>query len=195
MIASRAEGQEQGRGIRLSTPSFISVRYASASSSSVYAVYTMGPAGVVLGMVLNPRTGYRELVGGLVSRAVWGRQSITIAVAGADAPESAYLQTYLLPSLVVGGVSVSATFELYHPLQHAGTGQLYLNPLAVVLRPASWIGVGGVYALGVSSGEGPGHRAGPTIEVDIPRGAVKVELLRHLHRPSNEVRMSVEAAF
>jgi len=176
-------------------PSFLYARYATSSSSSLYVGYTLGPAALVFGAVVNPRTGYRELIGGGVSRAMWGRQSITVAFAAAEATESRYLQGYLLPAFALGRVSISGTLELYEPLESGGTRQFDVNPGTVLLRVTDRVALGGCYALGLTSGAGPRHRAGPVLQLAIPRGALTLELLRGVARAKSEVRMSIEAAF
>jgi hypothetical protein len=194
-LAGTAAGQEPSRRVRLATPNFVFARYATVSASSMYVGYTLGAAAAVLGMVINPRTGYRELIGGAVTRVAWGRQSANLALALADAPEGEYLQAYLVPSLVAAGVSVSGTLELYQPLVRTGTTQLDLNPVSLTLRLGEWVGIGGCYTLGLASGAPSRQRAGPTLQLQVPRGSLRVELLRNVARSAPEVRMSFEAAF
>lgn len=148
-----------------------------------------------MGLVENPRTGYRELLGGVVTRAGYRDQAVTLGLAYADATESRYLQTYVVPSLQVAGASIGGTLELYVPLDEAGTHQLDVNPIAVMLHPVSWLGVGGAYAAGVAEGDRPHHRAGPTVEIGVPRGSIKGEFLRNFPLGYYEARISFEAAF
>lgn len=190
-----AGAQKPAKGVRLSLPSFIFARWASRSSSSIYVGYTLGSLGGFVGLVENPHSGYRELLGGLVTRAVLGRQAVTLGVAYAEASESRYLQTYVVPSLLVAGASVSGTIELYTPLEEAGSHQLDLNPLAVILRPTREIGIGAAYAAGMGEGERPRHRVGPVVEIGIPHGSLKTELLRNMTLTYYEVRLSLQAAF
>jgi hypothetical protein len=195
LIAGPVGAQEEQTGVRLSVPSFVFARWASRSASSLYAGYTMGPVGGFVGLVVNPRSGYREMLGGAVSRVGYRRQAVMLGVAYADATESKYLQAYVVPSLLIAGASVSGTIEFYIPLEHTGIGQVDINPVAVILHPVTWLGVGGAYAAGMADGDRPLHRVGPTVEFGIPRGSVKAELLRNLTLAYYEVRMSVEAAF
>jgi len=57
------------------------------------------------------------------------------------------------------------------------------------------VALGGCYALGLTSGSASRHRAGPVLQLAIPRGALTLELLRAVARSRSEVRMSIEAAF
>jgi hypothetical protein len=194
-IAGTGGAQQTPAGVRLSVPSFVFARWATRSASSLYAGYTAGPVGGFVGLVVNPRSGYREMLGGVVSRVGYRDQAVTLGLAYADATESKYLQAYVVPSLLVAGASVSGTIELYVPLEEAGTHQLDVNPIAVILHPASWFGVGGAYASGMAEGDRPRHRAGPTVEIGISRGSIKAEFLRNLTLGYYEGRISFEAAF
>lgn len=126
---------------------------------------------------------------------MWGRQSVTVALAAADATESDYLQGYVLPSFVLGRLSIGGTLEVYEPLEPAGVRQFDINPATVLLKVTDQVALGGCYALGLTAGSGPRHRAGPVLQLAIPRGALTLELLRGVERTRSEVRMSIEAAF
>jgi len=181
--------------VHLEARSFLFARYATTSASSLYAAYGFGKVGFVLGVVGNPRTGYNELIGGAVSRIAWGPQSVTMALALAEAPDSAYLQTYLVPSLSIASLSLSASIEWYEPLQDSGVRQLDLNPLTVLVHLGPRVYLGGVYALGLAGGGAPHHRAGPALQYAFAHGSLRVELVRSLRRSSTEVRVVINAGF
>lgn len=180
---------------QLATPSFIVARYATVSSASLYAAYGFGPAGVVVGAVDNPRSGYRELIGGVVSRLVWGAQALTVAVASADAPEGMYLQTYLVPSLRLGSISAGGTIEWYQPVEQGAVLQLDVNPIGVTAAVTKRLGIGGLYTIALARGAGPSQRAGGVVQVAIPRGSVRLEILRNVVRSHAELRFGLEAGF
>jgi hypothetical protein len=184
-----------GQELRWDTRNFLFARYATASASSLYAGFGSGKAGMFFGMVENPRSGYHELIGGAVSRIVWGRQAVTVAFGAADASDSKYLQSYIVPSFVMGSFSLSGTIEVYVPVQASGTRQLDVSPVTLLVHPRPRVGVGAFYGLGVATGVAPRHRAGPVVEFALPPGALKVELVRNLARASNEVRMSFRVSF
>jgi len=79
------------------TPSFVYVRGAAGSASSMYAAYSLGPAAAVFGMVVNPRTGYHEIIAGGVARLAHPHGATSIALTAADASDAWYLQLYLVP--------------------------------------------------------------------------------------------------
>ncbi len=124
-----ALAQETPGVLRASGSSFMWARHGTQSSSSLYAVSDLGTVSVVAAMVQNLRTGYREVVAGVLSTFSYDRQAITIALAYADASDASYLQAYLLPDLRAGGFSLTAAVEWYVPLDRAGTPQLYVNPV------------------------------------------------------------------
>jgi hypothetical protein len=79
-------------------PSFFQFRYASMSALSLYAGYRAGPVLLVTGMLRNPRTAYREIMGG-VGRAITNSSGngVTLAPALAWSNTGWYTQLYLLP--------------------------------------------------------------------------------------------------
>jgi hypothetical protein len=186
---------QQAAGLQVATRSFIVARYATVSSASLYAGYGFGPAGIVVGAVDNPRSGYRELIGGMVSRLVWGAQALTVAVASADAPEGMYLETYLVPSLSLGSVSMGGTIEWYLPLERGAVHQLDVNPIGVTVAVTERLGIGGLYTIALARGAAPSQRAGGVVQVAVPHGAVRVELLRNVVRSRAELRFGLEAGF
>jgi hypothetical protein len=187
--------QQSSRAVYLATGSFIVARYATVSSASLYAGYGFGPAGIVVGAVDNPRSGYRELIGGVVSRVVWGAQAVTIAVASADASDGLYLQTYVVPSLRFRSVSIGGTIEWYQPLEHRAVEQLDVNPLGFTVSLTERLAIGGLYTIAFTEGGPSRQRAGGVVQVSVPHGAVRLEILRTIARSRSEFRFGLEAGF
>jgi hypothetical protein len=183
------------KSLRLEMPSFVTASYGTAGASTIYAGYSFGPGAVAVGLVVNPRSGYRELVLGVVTRAVRGRQGLALALALADAPESPYLQGYLMPGLSLGACALTGTLQLYLPLRGGGTPQLDLSPLRAIVPLGGRVGLGALSTVGLAHGAPPRFRAGPVLEIGIPRGAIYAELRRNLTRARPELRVSVETGF
>jgi len=181
--------------LRLEMPSFVTASYGTAGASTIYAGYSFGPGAVAVGIVVNPRSGYRELVLGAVTRMVRGRQSLALALAVADAPESPYLQGYLMPGFSLGACALTGTLEVYLPFGSEGTRQLDLSPLRAIVPLDGRVGIGAVATVGLAHGAPSRLRAGPVIEIGIPRGAIYAELRRNLLRARPELRVSVETGF
>src|SRR2546423_2016960 len=74
------------------TPSFIYLRGAAESASSMYAAYSLGPAAAVFGMVVNPRTGYHDSIAGGGARLAHPHDATSIALTAADASAPSDLQ-------------------------------------------------------------------------------------------------------
>jgi predicted dipeptidase len=178
---------------RFDTPSFVNARLSSARSSALYAAYSFGAAGVFFGVVQNPRSGYRELIGGVVARLTSGRQGVSFALGWADAPGEEYVQVYAMPSLSAGRWSVAGSFELYEPWRGAGTRQFYVDPLTVLRRLGRRWEVGASYTLSVETGGDPQHRAGPAAQLALGGGSLKAELL--FGSSSSDVRLGYQTAF
>ncbi len=175
--------------------SFMWARHATQSSSSLYAVSDLGTVSVVAAMVHNLRTGYREVVGGVLSTFSYDRQAVTVALAYADATDASYLQAYFLPDLRGGVFSLTAAVEWYVPLDRAGTRQLYVNPVMLLAQVRPWLAFGGSYALGIAAGARAKHRVGPAVEFRVAPGAITVELLRGVERSHTEVRVAFKAGY
>jgi hypothetical protein len=196
VLATAASAQAtDGAGIRVGTSSFMFARYATVSSSSLYAAYSLGAVAVVFGMVNNPRSGYHELIGGLVTRISSGKQGINVAVAAADASDGRYLQTYLVPSLTLARLSLSSTIEWYEPLGQSGVRQLDVNPISALIALDRRIGIGGAYTASLAEDSRSRQRIGPALRVAILGVYLSGEILRNLRRSAPEVRLGMQASF
>ena len=177
------------------TPSFIFVRGAANSASSMYAAYSLGPAALVFGAVINVHNGYREVIGGAVMRVARGENSALLALTAADASDSRYLQFYVVPSLAVHNLSLGGTLETYIPLEDKGTWDLDVNPVTALFPVTAKLRVGPSYKTSFAPGVIPRHRGGAALKVLIPRGAMTLEWLAGLRRAGGDVRVVLEASF
>lgn len=176
-------------------PNFLSFRYASRTSLSLYAAYGEGNLLLFAGMVQNPRTAYRETAGGLGLNVRLGNgASGVVAAAVASAIDSWYAQLYLLPDVTAGRLSVNGMLELYQPLQQAGARQLDLNPWSVFWRLSDRLQVGAAYLLYAQVGGAPTQEAGPTVRVTVPHGSLTAELFHRFGGSKADVRLTFQAA-
>lgn len=182
-------------GRRLETGSFLFARYASVSSSAIFAGVGFGKAGMFLGIVQNPRSGYRELIAGAMTRVAWPRQSLTLGLAAADASDGNYAQVYVAPSFTRGALSLDGTLEWYEPLEHKATRQLGLNSLTLMGRVGPRLAAGAGYAASFLPTSDARQRLGPALRVEIPHGSLEVEYLAGLRNSADELRTTVRAGF
>lgn len=194
VTASSAQQSQEG-DVRLDTPSFVFARYATVSAASLYGARGFGPVGGFVGMVQNRKTQYRELIAGIYTQVNWDRQSVLVALGYADATESEYLQTYVVPALSRGPLTFSGTIEWYQPIDRSGTRQLDVNPVSLVVGLSKGFGLGAVYTLGLAKGAPATRRAGPMLQLTAPWGTLKVEFLERSSGESTEVRTAILAAF
>jgi hypothetical protein len=180
---------------RLAAPSFVFARYASGSATVLYAARSFGPVGAVVAMVQNPVSLYRELIAGTYTQLSWGRQSILVAAAYADATDGRYTQTYLNPTFVGGPLKFDATIEWYEPLERSGTRQLSVNPATLVVRVDRRLALGVASTLDVARGSTPPRRVGPVAEWTVKWGTLRVEVLHRTTGKATEVRTAVTAGF
>lgn len=182
-------------GYLIDTRGFVSARFASASSWTLYAAEGWGRAGVFFGAVENPRTGYRELLAGSFRRWVWRDRTLMAGLALADATESDYAQLYLVPTVTRGRLEATATFVVVEPLERDGTRQLGMNPLNLLWQVASRWRAGASLVSSVGEGAPPSHRAGPALELALARGTVRVELLGEIAHAESELRLGYQKSF
>jgi hypothetical protein len=176
-------------------PNFLFVRYASRTALTLYGSYGRGDLLLFAGMVQNPRTEYREAIGGVgLNLPLGNKASAVAATAVASATDSWYAQLYLLPSWTAGRLSVNGTFELYEPLQRAGARQLDVNPCAVLWRLVDRVEVGVAYLLFAQMGGAPTQEAGPTVRVTVPHGSLTSEFFGRIGTGLAEVRLTFQAA-
>lgn len=180
---------------RLAAPSFVFARHASASATVLYAGRSFGPAGVVVAIVQNPTTLYRELIAGTYTQVGWGRQSVLVAVAYADATDGRYIQTYLNPTLKAGPLAFDATIEWYEPLERAATRQLSVNPATLLIRVERRLALGVASTLDVARGSIPPRRVGPAVEWSEKWGTLRLEVFHRTTGKATEVRTSLLAGF
>jgi hypothetical protein len=176
-------------------PNFLSFRYASRTSLSLYAAYGEGNLLLFAGMVQNPRTAYRETAGGLGLNVRLGNgASAVVATAVASAIDSWYAQLYIRPDVTAGRWSVTGMLELYQPLQRAGARQLDLNPWSVFWRMSDRVQVGAAYLLYTQVGGAPTQEAGPTVRVTVPHGNLTAEFFDRIGAGKTELRLTFQAA-
>ncbi len=181
-------------GLRLQTHSFVFARYASASSSSLYAVNGLGPLGAFVGMSQNPTSQYRELAAGIFTQVSWSSQNVWVGVAYGDASESQYVLTYVAPSFSRGRLALSGTLKWYNPLGRSGIRQLHLNPASFEVRLTKHLLAGGVYILALEESVPPGHRVGSVVEWALPKASFRLEVLQRTSDRLVEVRCVVLAS-
>lgn len=172
---------------------FIDFRYASHTSLTLYGGYDLGGPLLLVGMVQNPRTEYREIVGGVARPVGGGRASATIAIAGAYASDGWYAQLYVLPALSLGPVSVSGLLLAYEALEEEGARQFYVNPLSVLVPVAPRVRLGGSYVLATQAGTASKHSAGPTLQFSTAAWTATLSGLIGIGATTNEVRMGINA--
>jgi hypothetical protein len=174
---------------------FTSTRYSNTTADFIFTGYGSRNVFGMLGLVLNPRSGYSEVLGGVGIRFALGSTNHAVALTYAEATDSPYTQIYFLPSVTLGATNVEATFQLYMPSASRGVWQFGLNPLSVFTEVAGPVSVGGSYQLNTQERGLPQHLAGPAFRLILPRGVLTLDLLNGIKRSQNEIRASFRAGF
>ena len=177
-------------------PSFLIFRYASQSSLGMYSGYTAGPVIVVVGMLHNPRSSYREIMGAVGRRvAAANGNGVMIAPAIAYTNTGWYSQLYFVPDVRVGRLTVSGTLQLAQPLSERGSQAAYISPGNALFNVGGGISVGAAYYAGLERGSLPSHGAGPAIQRAVPHGSITLELVKGIAAASDEVRLTLRSSF
>ncbi len=186
--ASRAGAQDAPRA---AGPGFLVARYATRSSLAFYGGYQLGAGFGVIGLVQNPRTGYREALVG----AGWHPFAhLTVALAAANTSDGWFTQGYVLPSARLGRLDVDGTIVGYLPLQRRGSAEVDLSPLVAILALSRAVGIGAADYLSLPQRGAASHAAGPALRFAIPSGSVTLELLRGLSHAPTELHLVVRTS-
>jgi len=163
---------------------------------AMYSGYTAGPMLVVVGLLHNPRSSYREVMGG-VGRPFAGRggSGVTVVTAGAYTNTGWYGELYVIPTVRAGAVALSSTVELAEPMNARGTRGLYVSPGNVLVDLGGGFAAGLGYYASFEAGSLPSQSAGPALQHAVPNGSVTMELIRSLVHASNEVRVTLRSSF
>jgi hypothetical protein len=146
-------------------------------------------------VIENPRTEYREALVGLARPLTLAPgQSVTLAVAMADASDAQYAQLYVVPSLSLGPLAVSGTAEIYAPLVRRGAFQYYLNPLTMHVAAGRGLQFGTAYVWGGEDKERSSQALGPSLKTAVPHGAITLDWLFGLVAYRSEVRLTFQSA-
>lgn len=190
IAAAPARAQQAAAG-----PSFLIFRYASKSSIAMYSGYSTGPLLLVVGMLNNPRTEYREIMGGVGHALSVGGSSVTVATALGYTNTGWYGQLYLLPTVRAGALTVSGTMELAQPMSARGTRGFYVSPGNAFISLGHGFAAGGAFFGSWEVGSPMSVGAGPALQRAVPHGSVTLELVKGLRAASDEVRFTVRSSF
>jgi len=182
-------------GRRSPGPSFLVARYASRHAHAMYSGYGVGRVLLVVGLLQNPRSDYREVMAGVgVPLRVPGG-SVTMAGAGASTDTGWYAQFYVMPAVASGRLSLDVTAQLAEPLSDRGARGVYVSPGNAFVRLGAGFSAGAGYYAGMEEGSRPYHGLGPALRRTVPYGSVTVEWiapLTHADRP--EVRVTLRSS-
>ncbi len=184
----------QERAAPATGASFIYFRYASESSISLYAGYRTGPVELVAGMLQNPRSEYREIMGGVAKGLGGGGLGLTLAPALAWSNTGWYAQLYLLPGVQAGPVDIGGTIQLCQPLEAEGVQAVYASPLNALVRLGGGWSAGVTYFGSFEEGSRAGQAAGPALRRAVPGGSITIEPVLGLRHAADEVRVSIRAS-
>jgi hypothetical protein len=175
---------------------FVTTRIDSRFSHYVYTGYGYDASFIVGALVANPRTGYSEQILGVGTRLPLRRNDSQFAVlAFCNATDSRYAQLYYIPSLTLGRLSVSATFEAYLPLDSAGVRQFAITSMPITTAIRGPLAAGIVYELSAAEHAPTSQGAGIAVRLGIPNAELGIDVLRGLAHLQDHARLSFRAFY
>ncbi len=190
---ARAQGTPVDSG---AGPAFMSARFASQGAHTFYGGYRIRRALAFIGLVVNPRTQYREAIVGLAS-TFQARPGVSFlgGIGLADATDAPYSQLYLLPSVRIGRYLLDGTIEGYLPISSRGASQVGTTPINLLVQASPRVALGVSYVLGAQRGASPSHAFGPSARFRIPAGSLSLDLLKGVGRVPNEFRLTAQVSY
>jgi hypothetical protein len=181
---------------RAAGPSFLVARYASVHALAMYSGYAVGRTLVVVGMLHNPRSEYREVMAGVGLPMEVGAGDVTVAGAGASTNTGWYAQLYVMPTLRFGRLFLHVTAQAAEPLSAQGSRAVYVSPGNALYTLGSGFSAGIGYYGGMEDGSRPYHGLGPALQRAVPHGSVTVEWIAPLTPgDEDEVRLTLRSSF
>ena len=172
---------------------FVVALYGSRGARALYAGYGVGSWQGIIAVLENPHTDYLEALVGVAKRFMLApHQSITVALAAAEAKDSRYGQIYVVPAISAGRLTLTGTAVIYAPLQTQGAFQYYLHPLSLHVALSTLVQPGVSYDLAGQEQAATGHALGPSLRLGVPHGAVTIDWLVGLAAYSTETRLTFQ---
>lgn len=177
-------------------PAFLVARYASRHAHAMYSGYRVGRTLLVVGMLHNPRTSYREVMAGVGRPVPVSGGDVTVAIAGASTNSGWYAQLYVMPTVRFGVLMVHVTSQLAEPLESRGTRGAYVSPGNTFVRLGGGFLAGAGYYASMEDGSRPYHGLGPALQRAVPHGSVTVEWIAPLTPgDKDELRLTLRSSF
>ena len=183
----------------VATPShtwgFVTAKFDSRFSDNIYTAYGYDSFFLIAALVENPRTDYSERIVGIGARLpMYRRLSQVVATAFSNASDSRYLQIYYTPAAKLGGVSASASFKTYLPLDSAGVGKFEMTSL-LTARVYGPVAAGVVYELDAAEHVATGHGSGGAVRIDLPHAEAGIDALLGIAHHHGHARLLFRAFY
>jgi hypothetical protein len=142
-LPARGAAAQPSPPSRFRGSSFVLARFSTTGTLAAYGASGAGPVAALVGVVHNPRTGARVVMGGLGTRArLSARAHLSMFGALAGGTGGATVRLYVLPAARFGRWVLTGTATAQLPLAATSRWKASLDPLAFSYRISSGLGVG-----------------------------------------------------
>jgi hypothetical protein len=192
--APAASGQGSAGGAE-ETWGFVSARYDTRSSASIYTGYGWRHVFAMGAVLNNPRSGDAELLGGVGAVFRTGADAEHwLALATLRSGTVSLAQLYWLPTVRMGAVTTRAQVKWSVPEKGSAPQKLTISPVSVTL-PGRRLAGGVAMDMAAAKGAGTSIGTGLELRLRLPRAAVGADALRDVTGNGGRLRLLFDSKF
>ena len=194
LYAPAASGQSSA-GSGGDTWGFVSARYDTRSSASIYTGYGWRRVFAMGAVLNNPRSGDAELLGGVGAVFRTGADAEHwLALATLRSGTVSLAQLYWLPTVRMGAVTTRAQVKWSVPEKGSAPQKLTISPVSVTL-PGRRLAGGVAMDMAAAKGAGTSIGTGLELRLRLPRAAVGADALRDVTGNGGRLRLLFDSKF
>ena len=174
---------------------FVSARYDTRSSASIYTGYGWRRVFVMGAVLTNPRSGYAELLGGVGAVFRTGADAEHwLALATLRSGAASFVQLYWLPTVRMGAATTRAQVVWSVPEKGSAPQKLSISPVSITLPGRSLSG-GLAVEMAAAKGARTSIGTGLELRLRLPRAAVGADALRDVTGNGARLRLFFASMF
>ena len=192
--AARAQGSA-GSGDGGGMWGFVSARYDTRSSASIYTGYGWHRVFAMGAVLNNPRSGYAELLGGAGAVFRTGADAEHwLALATLRSGAVSFAQLYWLPTVRIGAATTRAQVVWSVPERGSAPKKLAISPVSITL-PGRNLAAGPAVEMAAAKGARTSIGTGVELRLRLPRAAVGADALRDVTGNGARLRLFFASIF
>ena len=174
---------------------FVSARYDTRSSASIYTGYGWRRVFAMGAVLKNPSSGDAELLGGVGAIFRTGADAEHwLALATLRSGTVSFAQLYWLPTVQMGAVTTRAKVAWSIPYRGSGPQKLAVSPVSMTLTRRRLSG-GLAMEMGAAKGARTSIGTGLELRLNLPRAALGADALRDVTGNGAQLRLFFDSMF